>query len=407
MHCLNLKELLDELKSAFIITSKDGSLLYKNKEGKILLDFLSIDGRTNIFSVFKKIFPKHCFKKKELCSEFCLYSDKFGEKYYFEVNSYFKKVGEEFYCIINIHNTTKYMKKNLENEIFKDIFYSTDLSIVLTDYNGNIENVNNSFEKLTGYNYDEIKGKNLDILNSGYYSGKIFKEIQTALASGETWRGNLHHRLKSGEFVWEKTVISPIKDDTGKVVKYVYIKDNITKDKLREEALRKYSYHDYLTGVYNRRGLILYSKKITKYVKKRDINLFCLMIDVDNFKSVNDNFGHEIGDKVLIELAEALKINIRDKDIAARYGGEEFVVLLTDYSYKDLVKRVMKIKKDIQKINIRTKSGDISISVSIGFSIYDKKSSIAKWFYMADKALYKAKKTGKNKICEFRIENKE
>lgn len=223
----------------------------------------------------------------------------------------------------------------------------------------------------------------------------------TTLSKGEIWRGNLRDKIKSGELIWEKSVISPIKDVAGDIIKYVAIKENITKEKAQEEELKKYSYQDYLTGLYNRRKFMDYARELLERAKKDNIYLFCLMIDLDNFKKVNDTYGHEVGDKVLVKLADILKTNVRGDDIASRYFGEEFIVILSKYSYEAALTRANKIRNDIASAIITTNQDSISVTASIGFAKYKNDYKLLEWIELADKALYEAKNTGKNKVCEY------
>ncbi len=401
MSKLNLEELLTESKLAYIIIDKEGLLIYNNKQAQVLLKLLGIEKQENILCFFKNIFPN--FNLQRLLSQVEVYSYTGENKinYYFEFCAYEKKVDNKDYYVFNIYDISNYKNELIAKEIYKKIFNSVGSAIVVTDCNGSIEKVNPAFEELTGYSAAEAKGKNPRILKSGYHSKRFFEEMWKTIANGETWRGDLRDRTRTGELIWEKSVISPIIDDAGKVTKYIAIKENITKEKIQEELLKKLSYQDYLTGLYNRRRFTEYTEKLMKAAKEKDIYLFCLMIDVDDFKKVNDNYGHEVGDKVLVKLAERLKANTRGNDIASRYGGEEFIVILSKYSYEQALQRADKIRNDIANASVKTNQDTISVTASIGFAQYDYNSDISTWLQRADEALYEAKNSGKNKVCEY------
>ncbi len=398
---LSLKELFDESRLVNIITDQQGTMVYCSKKAYDFFGKIKIDHKKNIIEQFKQKFP--LFSVKKILSETVLfhYTGVDCPNCYFEMSSYIKVIEDQSYYVFSVYDVTKYESKILESEIYETIFNSAASAIVLTDLNGTIEKVNPSFEALTGYTAEEAKGQNPSILNSGYHSKQFFKEMWQTLAEGKIWRGNLRDKLKSGDLIWEKSVISPIKNNSGEIIKYVAIKENITKEKSHEEALKKFSYQDYLTGLYNRRKFFEYVEKLVVEAKKKDIYLFALMIDVDNFKLVNDSYGHEVGDEVLVELANSLKGNVRGDDIASRYGGEEFVMVLSKYSYEEALNRAEKIRKDISNLKVKTNKNEISVTVSIGFVQYDNTSSITDWLKMADDALYEAKNTGKNRVCEY------
>ncbi len=402
MFNLDFRELNDESELAYIVCSEAGEIFYKNKKAITFLRILDINENANILDSFKRVFEK--FNLSELINdktEVFDYVDIDEYTYYFRFRIYEKKIDEEPCYVFNIYDITEYENEIADSEIYKTIFNSVASAIVVTDTRGTIEKVNPFFQRLTGYTMEEAVGGNPRLLKSGYHSEKFFEEMWQTLSKGEIWRGDLRDKIKSGELIWEKSVISPIKDAAGNIIKYVAIKENITKEKAQEEALKKFSYQDYLTGLYNRRKFMSYAKKLLKYAKDNDENLFCLMVDLDDFKHINDNYGHEVGDKVLVKIANVFKENVRGNDIASRYGGEEFIIILSRYSYGQALKRAEKIVSDIEKTIVETNQNKISVTASVGFASYDNESTVEEWIEMADKALYEAKNTGKNRVCEY------
>ncbi len=398
---INLNELFHGSKLYCIVTNKSGELLYADEKSKLFFQKFGMTEQNNMFDLLRAILPDSNLNHLINNSQIITHVDETGTISYFEINVCEKTIDNQECYIFNTYDISSFKRQMIDDEIYKLIFDNVASAIVVTDTNGNIERVNPSFEKLTGYSQKEAIGQNPRILKSGYHSDQFFKEMWETISSGETWRGDIRDRLKSGEYIWEKSVISPIKDSNGNITNYIAIKENVTKQKEQEEALKKLSYQDYLTGLYNRRKFISYTEELMKTSVEKDLNLFCLMIDVDNFKSVNDTYGHEVGDKVLVKIADILKKNVRGYDIAARYGGEEFIVILSRYSYEQALLRSDKIREDIEKAKVQTNQDIISVTVSIGFSQYDRKTDLTTWIQRADKALYLAKNTGKNKVCEY------
>ena len=178
----------------------------------------------------------------------------------------------------------------------------------------------------------------------------------------------------------------------------------ITRAKVYAEIL-KYATLDALTGFYNRRQLDERVKQEVSHAKRKGSSLCAIMADIDYFKHVNDTYGHTAGDLVLKSVAKVMRSQLREYDIAARYGGEEFVILLPytniDEAYsvaERLRKNVCEKIIDIEKVNTKNKAKSISVSISIGINEYNNTDSASELIMKADKALYKAKESGRNQI---------
>ncbi|XPV70588.1 MAG: GGDEF domain-containing protein [Halarcobacter sp.] len=195
--------------------------------------------------------------------------------------------------------------------------------------------------------------------------------------------------------------------------KIVFIKNYLTETapaievKLLMAALKDSAFRDGLTGLYNRKFLDEHTKKLIPQVKRNNTNIGVLMLDMDHFKAVNDEYGHDIGDKVLKELAIILEENVRESDLVIRYGGEEFIILLVDVISEDAALNVA------QKIGQKVRDNEISVyagnklkkTISIGLSMYPKDSKVLDTVIKnADIALYEAKSTGRDKVVRFKEE---
>ena len=177
--------------------------------------------------------------------------------------------------------------------------------------------------------------------------------------------------------------------------------------KLLMDALQESAYTDGLTGLYNRKFLEQNLKTLLPQVKRDEKNLALLMLDMDHFKAVNDEYGHDIGDKVLKELSRILQENVRESDILVRYGGEEFIVLLVGVnSEEDAINIAEKIGTKVRENEIDVYAGTtIQKTVSIGLSMYPQdSSSFDNVIKNADIALYEAKSTGRDKVVRFQKE---
>jgi len=165
-------------------------------------------------------------------------------------------------------------------------------------------------------------------------------------------------------------------------------------------SLSKQAKTDTLTSLFNRRGLMLYFEQFIHQYKKNRQTFSMLILDLDNFKRINDNFGHDIGDEFIIACASLIKTALTKGAIAARLGGEEYVVLLPNKNLKEAEKIAYKIKNSIENLTIKTLDNTpTNITVSIGLtSISHDSQSFQTLYKTADEALYKAKKEGRNRI---------
>jgi diguanylate cyclase (GGDEF)-like protein len=168
------------------------------------------------------------------------------------------------------------------------------------------------------------------------------------------------------------------------------------------DLLKEQSIIDPLTGLYNRRFLKETINTITAQIKRSGTTLGILAIDVDYFKQVNDTYGHDAGDKVLMEVAKTIKSSIRESDIAVRYGGEEFLVLLIDVQPGSTVHVAEKIRKAVESKVIDIGTARLRKTVSIGVSEFPVDTDkIWQCIKFADIALYKAKEEGRNRVVRF------
>nr|ABD83655.1 response regulator protein-like [Rickettsia honei] len=159
---------------------------------------------------------------------------------------------------------------------------------------------------------------------------------------------------------------------------------------------------DGLTGLFNRRYFDIHLKQIIEKANKESIKLYLLMCDIDNFKHVNDTYGHQAGDKVLTIVSRILKNTLRVTDLIARFGGEEFTILLTDIDISKAIETAERVRVKIKYMNfhIEDQIEPLKTTVSIGVTKYKKEESIESFIERADKAMYEAKTTGKNKVVQ-------
>lgn len=189
------------------------------------------------------------------------------------------------------------------------------------------------------------------------------------------------------------------------VHRYVDETAPVIESKRFAEALKEQTYRDPLTNLYNRRFLEGIIDNLVAQILRRGTGLGVLMCDLDYFKSINDKYGHDVGDLVLKETSQLLAGNVRKSDLVVRFGGEEFLVLLLDIKEGEAEKVAEKLRKAIELYEFKTPKGIIRRTISIGVSEFPQDTS-AIWeaIKFADIALYKAKEAGRNKVMRFRKE---
>ena len=220
---------------------------------------------------------------------------------------------------------------------------------------------------------------------------EVFEDIWNTINKDQIWSGEIKNLKKNKTNIIFNVNIEPIFKNNIKIG-YRSISEDIT-DKKRIEEL---SVTDKLTGLYNRLKLDeLMLIKIEAF-RRYNVDFSIILLDIDNFKSVNDTYGHDVGDYVLQTIAKTLRTHIRITDIIGRWGGEEFLIICNNTNLdnsKILAENIRKIVENIKFDKVGTKT------ISLGLSEFQKDDDVKSIFKRADDALYEAKTTGKNKVC--------
>lgn len=278
------------------------------------------------------------------------------------------------------------------------VFKHTHEGIMLTDLNKVIIEVNPMFTEITGYTRDEVLGQPVSILASGKHNQLFYQQMDAALNKEGVWKGEIWNKNKYGDLYCERKTISTIYDDQGKPTQYVGLFSDITEFKRQQSMLQTRAHFDALTKLPNRTLFIDRLTQALASAVRNKHSVSVLYIDLDDFKPVNDKFGHATGDIVLQTVASHLQANIRDTDTAARMGGDEFVLMLAESSKTHSLDVSQRLLKAInQPIPIDNKEVFISASVGISYN-NTQEDSAEELIAKADTAMYKAKKEGRNKI---------
>ncbi len=290
------------------------------------------------------------------------------------------------------------------SKLFKVVYFALNEireAVVITDENNKIIYINKGYTNITGYSFDEVCGKNPRVLSSGRQDKEFYKKLWASLKEKGFWEGEIWNRRKSGDFFAEWINISLLTDPQIKGTYHVAVFSDITSRKESEEQIKYYAFYDSLTHLPNRR---FFMEKLNQFIlatTRCPQTMAVLFIDVDHFKSVNDRYGHLVGDTFLCEIAHFLQSVVRKSDVVSRFGGDEFVILLTHLvSREAALKNASKILKRSRELTLTIEGHSIPIGLSIGGALYPEDSLLAEELIQrADKAMYKVKKASRQNVA--------
>jgi len=269
--------------------------------------------------------------------------------------------------------------------------------VFITDTDGFVEYANPSFELMSGYSLEELLGNNLRILKSGHHDAIFYEEFWLTLQSGKPFYGVFINRKKDGGLFYEEKVVSPLTNSSGKITHYVSTGRDIS-DRIRfENQLKHQATHDFLTGLPNRILLEDRLQQAMTFSDRYEHRVGVVFIDLDNFKRINDAYGHGFGDRLLRLVAQNLGQCCREIDTLGRLGGDEFIVVLSQITdVRDahlIVRRLQSAFKSSYKLD----NIELFITASVGLSIYpDDSNNASDLMQNADAAMYRVKETGRN-----------
>lgn len=309
-------------------------------------------------------------------------------------------LSEEGYA--NIYCTEVSQKRNDEKRLHELslALEESSSSVIITDSEGTITYVNKKFSDITGYSRQECLGRNPRFLKSGFQPDAFYKEMWDIISSGKEWHGEFANKTKFETIIWVAASINPLRDAEGQIFAYVGVQEDITAKQQHEEKLNFFALHDSMTNMPNRRAFFSLLKKTVSEGERYKSKFAIAFIDLDHFKPINDQYGHETGDTVLKMVSHRIKNSIREMDYAARFGGDEFVLLLKNVKNKTAVRNVVsRVKEEITQI-MEIDSEKFQVGASIGISMFPADGTDGNVLVQqADKAMYRVKDAGKNDIA--------
>ncbi|EGH05823.1 sensory box-containing diguanylate cyclase [Pseudomonas amygdali pv. aesculi str. 0893_23] len=233
------------------------------------------------------------------------------------------ELADQFAQVINNHN-----RRAATNalHLFQRAVEQSANAFLLVNCNGVVEYVNPSFTAITQYSSDEVSGHKLSELPALENLNQLLLEANSSLTNSNSWQGEFKSRRKNLEPYWGQLSISKVYGDNRELTHYIGIYEDITQSKLAQQRIERLAYTDNLTNLGNRPAFIRNLDE--RFVRDTDTPMSLLLVDIDNFKRINDSLGHQTGDKLLISLARRLRNTLSPSDVLARFASNEFAVLL-------------------------------------------------------------------------------
>ena len=307
--------------------------------------------------------------------------------------------------IKNITELKELEKKLRESEEMHRLLADNASDVIWTmDLTGQFSYVSPSVEKLRGYTVDEVMTQSKEALLCPSSLIHLEKGLEDAIYYVQNnlpfkiFRADVEQPCKDGTTVWTDLTVSGIYDKENRFLGMLGVSRDITERKMMEDEIRRLTEVDGLTQLYNRFKLDAVLKDAFEKAQMNHTTFAIVILDVDNFKHVNDTYGHLKGDEVLKEIAEIIKRCIRIKDTVGRWGGEEFMVIMPDANVDEGVRYAEKMRLEISKTVFQ---GVGKLTASFGVAAYEESVNEAELISRADNAMYKAKDSGKNRVCQY------
>lgn len=335
-----------------------------------------------------------------------------GRYFWAEVSLRLAQIGNYQRILAVVRDISERKHVDMELRIAAIAFESQD-GMLITDIDNVILRVNHAFTEITGYTAEEAVGQTPRLLRSDRHDADFYAAMWEVIRRTGSWHGEVWNRRKNGEEYPEQLTITAVKSDEGDVSHYVAIMRDISQRKAAEEEIYHLAFYDALTRLPNRRLLDDRLRQAMAAGRRSGLHGALMFIDLDNFKPLNDNHGHDVGDMLLVEAARRIAGCVREMDTVARFGGDEFVVMLGELEADKAESGIQaglvaeKIRATLaEPYRLTYRHGDEAettvehrCAASIGVALFIGQQSspedVLKW---ADMAMYHAKQGGRNRV---------
>ena len=413
------RQILDRALDGVINLDQHGRVTYWNAEAERIFGYSSEYAHSR--DIIEMILPAHHhLVVRELMEQFLLTGTGKENHRRFKINALradgakvpveisvivLQRFGEYFFNGF-VRDLTEH-NKNIEELRISEITFNSQDAIIITDAEIKTLRVNQKVLDITGYTSADLVGLEPSLLSSTMQSEQFYTDMWRTIETSGSWEGEVWDQRKNGELFPLQIAITAIHDAKARVTNYVFSFSDITANKRDADEIHKLAYFDPLTHLPNRRALIdrLSQRLNSCGVDSKTLGL--LIVDLDNFKDINDALGHHVGDKILIRAAQRLRDSVASEDTVARIGGDDFVVVLDslDLNVERAKAQVDTIAAYILASLNRPYQIDkqaIRCTASIGVALADKdQTSMEELLKQADIGLFQAKTSGRNRMCFF------
>lgn len=286
--------------------------------------------------------------------------------------------------------------------------FDMQLGMLITDPASRILRVNKAFTKITGYSPEDVVGRTPRLLQSGRYDNAFYASLWAAIKQKGFWEGELWGKRKNGEIHPRWVSITAVKDETGALTHYVASFLNLAERRDAEELINRLAFIDQLTGLPNRSLLIDRLRQASAANARTGNYGAVILLDLDNFKSLNDTQGHAAGDQLLRQVGERLVARVGQRDTVARFGGDEFVVMLSDLAARTLDDAACAVE-DLCRNLLADLARPYALSgvpyschASLGITLFNgAEAAIDDLLRQAEMAMYQSKANGKSCLTFF------
>lgn len=331
-------------------------------------------------------------KKGNVIGTLIVLSDKIGY-FHSEVLSLLTSMAESIsYCIDSLDHRENLL---LSSTVFREAIEG----VIIADYHGKVLMANRSFHEITGFLPEDILGKDIKVFHSDSHDRNLFRKIFKSVATTGKWEGEVWNRRQSGQIRLHRLSVVGISSKEGMLTHFIGFLSDITAQREEEDRMRRLAFHDPLTGLPNR---MLFHDRLDQALrgaKRSDSAVAICYLDLDEFKPVNDRYGHQVGDELLKEVALRLERSIREADTVCRIGGDEFIILFPNILDENEIERLG--EQLLQEVSKPFAWGDelLYVTASAGLALYPNDGAeLTDLLTQADWAMYQAKKYGRNRL---------
>ncbi|MHC8492014.1 EAL domain-containing protein [Thalassospira sp. SM2505] len=306
---------------------------------------------------------------------------------------------------INDDSTSELIKARQSLALARKLIENSPDCVMVCNARAEIEAVNPAFTRITGYQADEVIGKNPSILQSGRQSPEFYAKMWEDLSQTGKWEGEIWNRRKSGEVFPEWLTIMAIRDSDGTISHYASIFTDISeREKNREDILRM-AFTDELTGMPNRRR---FSELLSLHVgraRQNNRSLTVMMLDIDNFQRVNNALGHNTGDDVLVEVSRRVSRELGHDAVMARVGADEYAAILPDIkTEQEALNLAERLLVRLGEPHLTSRGDDLYLSASIGVASFPKDANdTSNLLRCVELAMLQAKEQGRNRVGRYSV----